>query len=150
MCVVTGESFPNMAESRTARALIIEIARGDIDLQLLSKIQENKEQLSFCMKEYIQYIIENYKDIKKNCRSKVIEYRNKANQEFAHGRIPEIIASEYIGIQLFLEFANSKDAITNEEMDKLKELLAVDVFGEEERIFGVYLNKFPVNPRKSQ
>lgn len=122
MCIVTGELFPNMAESRTARALIIEIARGDIDLQLLSKIQENKEQLSFCMKEYIQYIIENYKDIKKNCRSKFIQYRNKANQEFAHGRIPEIIASEYMGIQLFLEFANSKDAITNEEMEKLKEL----------------------------
>lgn len=53
MCIVTGESFPNMAESRTARAMIIEIARGDIDLQLLSKLQENKEQLSFCMKEYI-------------------------------------------------------------------------------------------------
>lgn len=102
MCIVTGESFPNMAESRTARALIIEITRGDIDLQLLSKLQENREQLSFCMKEYIQYIIENYKEIKKNCRSKFIQYRNKANQEFAHGRIPEIIASEYMGIQLFL------------------------------------------------
>lgn len=122
MCIVTGESFPNMAESRTARAMIIEIARGDIDLQLLSKLQENKEQLSFCMKEYIQYIIENYKDIKKSCKSKFIEYRNKANQEFAHGRIPEIIASEYMGIQLFLEFANSKDVITNEKMEKLKEV----------------------------
>ena len=26
------------------------------------------------------------------------------------------------------------------------EVLAVDVFGEEERVFGDYLNKFPVNP----
>lgn len=88
MCIVTGESFSSMAESRSARALIIKVARGDIDLQLLSKLQENKEQLSFCMKEYIQYIIENYKDIRKNCRSKFIQYRNKANQDFAHGRIP--------------------------------------------------------------
>ena len=120
MCIVTGESFPNMAESRTARALIIEIARGDIDLNLLSKIQNNKEQLSFCMKEYIQYVIANYNEIKKNCKSKFIEYRNKANQDFAHGRIPEIIASEYMGIELFLEFANNKQAITYEKMQQLK------------------------------
>ena len=120
MCIVTGESFPSMAESRTARALIIEIARGDIDLQLLSKLQERKDQLSFCMKAFIQYIIENYKVIKKNCKSKFIEYRNKANQDFAHGRIPEIIASEYMGIELFYEFAYSKHAIEFEEMNKLK------------------------------
>lgn len=60
MCIVTGESFPNMAESRTARALIIEMARGDIDLNLLSRIQKNKEKLSYCMREYIQYVIDNY------------------------------------------------------------------------------------------
>lgn len=120
MCIVTGESFPSMAESRTARALIIEMARRDIDLQLLSKLQERKDQLSFCMKEFIQYIIENYKEIKKNCKSKFIEYRNKANQDFAHGRIPEIIASEYMGIELFYEFAYSKHAIEFEEMNKLK------------------------------
>ena len=120
MCIVTGESFPSMAESRTARALIIEMARRDIDLQLLSKLQERKDQLSFCMKEFIQYIIENYKEIKKNCKSKFIEYRNKANQDFAHGRIPEIIASEYMGIELFYEFAYSKHTIEFEEMNKLK------------------------------
>lgn len=120
MCIVTGESFPNMAESRTARALIIEIARGDIDLQLLSQIQNGKEQLSFCMKEYIQYVIDNYDSIKKNCKGKFIEYRNKANQDFAHGRIPEIIASEYMGMELFLEFANNKQAIPHEKMQQLK------------------------------
>ena len=120
MCIVTGESFPNMAESRTARALIIEMARGDIDLNLLSKIQKNKEQLSYCMKEYIKYIIDNYGTIKRNCKNKFIEYRNKANQDFAHGRIPEIIASEYMGIELLLEFANDKQSITYEEMQKLK------------------------------
>lgn len=120
MCIVTGESFPSMAESRTARALIIEMARGDINLDLLSKIQNNKEQLSFCMKEYIQYVIENYQEIKKNCKTKFIDYRNKANQDFAHGRIPEIIASEYMGMELFLEFAHSKEVITNENMNVLK------------------------------
>lgn len=120
MCIVTGESFPNMAESRTARALIIEMARGDIDLQLLSQIQNDKDKLSFCMKEYIQYVIDNYDNIKKNCRNKFIEYRNKANQDFAHGRIPEIIASEYMGMELFLEFANNKQAIPYEKMQQLK------------------------------
>ena len=122
MCIVTGESFPSMAESRTARALIIEVARGDIDLQLLSRLQENKEQLSFCMKGFIQYIIENINDIKKSCKSKFIQYRNKANQDFAHGRIPEIIASEFMGIELFFEFANSQNVITNDYMMELKDL----------------------------
>lgn len=122
MCIVTGESFPSMAESRTARALIIEVARGDVDLQLLSRLQENKEQLSFCMKGFIQYIIEKINDIKKSCKSKFIQYRNKANQDFAHGRIPEIIASEYMGIELFIEFANSQNVITNDNMMELKDL----------------------------
>lgn len=121
MCIVTGESFPSFAESRTARALIIEMARGDIDLQLLSRIQSEKDKLSYCMKGYIQYLIDNQDKIQKNCRAKFIEYRNKANQNLTHGRIPEIIASEYIGIELFYEYAKEKGVITDERMKKLKE-----------------------------
>ena len=121
MCIVTGESFPSFAESRTARALIIETARGDIDLQLLSRIQSEKDKLSYCMKGYIQYLIDNQDKIQKNCKAKFIEYRNKANQNLAHGRIPEIIASEYIGIELFYEYAKEKGVITDERMKKLKE-----------------------------
>lgn len=121
MCTVTGESFPSFAESRTARALIIEMARGDIDLQLLSKIQSEKDKLSYCMKGYIQYIIDNKDNIQKNCKTKFIEYRNKANQNLAHGRIPEIIASEYIGIELFYEYAKEKGVITEEKMKQMKE-----------------------------
>jgi len=45
MCIITGESFQNMVESRTSRALITEISREDIDLNLLSKIQ--KENRSY-------------------------------------------------------------------------------------------------------
>ena len=40
MCIVTGKAFPSMSESRTAGALIIEMAKGDIDLDLLTKIQK--------------------------------------------------------------------------------------------------------------
>ena len=120
MCIVTGESFPTMAESRTARALMIEIARGDIDLKLLSSIQQEKDKLSFCMKEYIQYIIENEDSINETCKEKFMQYRNKANQNLCHGRIPEIVASEYMGIELFFEFANKKQVITNEKMQELK------------------------------
>ena len=121
MCIVTGESFPSFAESRTARALIIEIARGDIDLQQLSKIQKEKDKLSFCMKGYIQYIIDNYDDIRKSCKSKFIEYRNKANQGLAHGRIPEIVASEYMGIELFYKYAKENGVITEYEMQQMKD-----------------------------
>lgn len=121
MCIVTGESFPSFAESRTARALIIEMARGDIDLQLLSRIQSEKDKLSYCMKGYIQYLIDNQDKIQKNCKAKFIEYRNKANQNLAHGKIPEIIASEYIGIELFYEYAKEKGIITDERIKKLKE-----------------------------
>lgn len=122
MCLVTGESFPTFAESRTARALIVEISRGDTDLKLLSSIQKDKEKLSFCMKEYIRYIIGIADDINKNCKDKFIEYRNKANQNLCHGRIPEIVASEYMGIELFLEFARKNEVITNEKMLELKNI----------------------------
>ena len=74
------------------------------------------------MKEYIQYIIENADSISKNCKDKFIYFRNKANQGLSHGRIPEIVASEYMGIELFFDFANSKNVITNEEKEELKQI----------------------------
>ena len=61
-------------------------------------------------------------DINKNCKDKFIEYRNKANQNLCHGRIPEIVASEYMGIELFLEFARKNEVITNEKMLELKNI----------------------------
>lgn len=115
MCIVTGESFPTFAESRTARALIIEIARGDIDLKLLSRLQIYKDELSFCMKEYIQYLIENANEIIKTSKDKFIKYRNKANEGLAHGRIPEIVATEYIAFEILLDFAIKHGAITEEQ-----------------------------------
>lgn len=121
MCLVTGESFPTFAESRTARALIIEISRGDIDFKLLSKLQKEKDKLSFCMEEYIQYIIDNKDKIQKNCKEKFMEYRDKANIGLAHGRIPEIVASEFIGIELYFEFAKEHEVITEEQKVGLKE-----------------------------
>ncbi len=50
----------------------------------------------------------------------VTNLASKANQDFAHGRIPEIIASEYIRMELFLEFANNKQVISYERMQQLK------------------------------
>lgn len=119
MCIVTGESFPTFAESRTARALIIELLRGDIDLNLLSKSQMNKEELSFCMKEYILYLIENADGIIKASKDKFIKYRNEANEGLSHGRIPEIVATEYMAFEIFLVFAIENGVITEEQKKEL-------------------------------
>ena len=121
MCLVTGEAFPTFAESRTARALIIEIARGDINLNELTKIQNQKEKLAFCMKKYIEYIIEKRKAINDSLKDKFIAYRDKANEGLKHGRIPEILASNYIGIELFFEFAKDNGVINEEQMKAYKE-----------------------------
>lgn len=68
------------------------------------------------MKGYIQYIIDNYDDIRKSCKCKFIEYRNKVNQGLTHGRIPEILASEYMGIELVYEYAKENGTVTEYEM----------------------------------
>lgn len=113
-CIVTAESFPNVAESRLARCLVIDIKQNDIDLQRLSLLQNNKEKLAYSMQQYIKWIITNEDKI----LTKAVEVKNKLNIENQdnniHGRVNESVNVLYIGMVIYLDFLQDNKIITKD------------------------------------
>ena len=59
LCIITGEVLPEVAQSRIARSLIINIKEDSINLNKLAELQDNTEELAFAMKTFIMWVIEN-------------------------------------------------------------------------------------------
>lgn len=118
--MATGENFPNFAESRVARSVIVEIEKGDLRLDILSYLQGNKDKLNICMREYIKWIIVNYDKIREQIKNDFPRYRKKFNRDFSHARIPENMASLYIGCEMFFEFARANGVIDTTVMTEWK------------------------------
>lgn len=120
MCIVTGETVPDVAQSRIARSLILNIEQNSIDLNKLTDLQNNSEELAFSMKKYIEWIIKNEQDIKKSAKEKFNELKEKQNKN-AHGRTNEIANVLTVGFTLFTQFLLNNNVIDNlkkEELDK--------------------------------
>lgn len=116
--MATGETFPDFAESRVARSVIVEIEKGDMRLDVLSFLQKSKGNLNIAMREYIRWIIQNYDKVKENMKNDFPIYRAKFNRDFAHARIPENMASLYIGCKTFFEFAKEQQVIKENMMEE--------------------------------
>lgn len=119
LCIVTGENKPDVAQSRIARSLIIELTQNSIDLDKLSVLQNNSEQLSFAMKKYIRWIIDNEKIL---IPSLVNLFNNlRKNQDNKHhGRTNEIINVLQIGFSSFLQFMLENNIITSVDKQELE------------------------------
>lgn len=120
LCIVTGEMLPEVAQSRIARSLIVNIQPDSLDLSKLSEIQENTSELAYCMMNFIKWCINN--------ENSVIEYAKnmfKNNREYSkigndvHGRTREIINILPIGFTLFTLFAKQKGVLSDEDKSKL-------------------------------
>lgn len=117
LCIVTGEMLPEVAQSRIARCLFLSIKPDSLNLKKLRELQLNTEELSYCMKAFIQWVIDN--------EQSVIEYsKNMFNNNLAvqstnnevHGRTKEIANILPIGFTLF---ANQQGVISDDEKNKL-------------------------------
>ena len=120
LCIATGESFPNMSESRTARAVILELNRGDVNLASLSFIQDNQDKLSYCMKHYIKWLIPKLDNLEKTLKNKFVELRDDCIKLDLHGRLAENVPLLYIGFSLFVKYALEKNVIDIETGNILK------------------------------
>lgn len=116
LCIVTGEMLPDVAQSRIARSLIVTIKKDSIDLNKLSMLQDNTEELAYCMKNFIKWIIDNEIDVIEYAKS---EFKNNQNLQKSlpeiHGRTKEIACVLPIGFTLFTLFAQQQGAISEDE-----------------------------------
>lgn len=122
LAIVTAECFPEVAQSRFARAIIVDVKPDSIDLNKLRELQENTEILSFGMKGYIEWIINNEATIISEAkeRYKTLQTQTQANQ--LHGRTNEAVNVMTIGFNLFLKFLQENNIITDEELKEKAEL----------------------------
>lgn len=120
LCIVTGETIPDVAQSRIARSLIINIEENSIDLNKLSDLQNNSEELAFSMKKYIEWIIQNEDLVKNLAKNNFQELKIKQNSN-AHGRTNENANALITGFSIFTEFlvrTGVIDKLKKEQLDK--------------------------------
>lgn len=116
LCIITGETFPNVAQSRIARAVIVNVKKDSINLSTMSELQkkEQKEKLSYCMRKYIEWIIENEENIRTYARNKMEELQIQTQTNNLHGRTNEAVNVMTIGFSLFLGFMQNYGFIQEE------------------------------------
>jgi len=94
-----------IGHSTNSRHMGIEIRRGDIDPDILTKLQNNKEYLAGFMVGFIQYVAEiimNDADV--TYKEKFLDYRDKSQDSNHHKRFAEAIACLQIGWETLLGF----------------------------------------------
>lgn len=127
--IVTGERAPKFSQSRLARAMPIYTEEGSINFEKLKSIHNKKEQLSFCMKEYIDWIILNEQLVRQTARQLQEMYSMQTKDLQVHPRIKQNIVVMMIGFTFWLEFLFSFNIIAYEKKEELQ-VKAYDVLKE--------------------
>jgi hypothetical protein len=94
-----------IGHSTNSRHMGIEIHRGDVNSEILTKLQNNKQYLACFMVNFIQYFGEKImNDTTVTYKAKFQGYRNRAQKDNHHKRFAEAIACLQIGWETFLGF----------------------------------------------
>ncbi len=117
LVISNGEDVPG-GQSLGARMFILEVKKGDVDLQFLTKAQADAARGLFAqaMAGYLVWLAPRIEELKKSLPARQLELRTAARQEmWGHNRTPEILASLQAGFEVFLQFAADVGAITGQE-----------------------------------
>jgi hypothetical protein len=120
LVISTGEMLPS-GQSETARYLAIELKPGNIDLEKLSSLQEDSEQLAHAMSGYILYIRDHWEKFQRELPEKHRELRQKLVDGNMHLRLPNAIASLMLGFELLLDYALDLNVISQTEREALRQ-----------------------------
>ena len=106
--------------SINARLVPAEVDRKNLDLAVITALQENGERLRHAMRGYIEWLLPQIDDLKSQLPRSREELRREMQRGAAHLRQPEATANLYLGIDLFLQFAESTGAIAPDAADELR------------------------------
>ena len=99
----------------------VEVNQNSIDFKKLKILYSKREMLSFAMKTFIEWIIENEKIILKEAVKMHEDLLEKSYVENgSHGRSLENAILLNIGFYMFLKFLKENKIISKEEMEKRK------------------------------
>jgi hypothetical protein len=116
MLLITGEDLVSV-QSTLARALVIEIKKGDIDVEKMTELQKNIDLLPSAMFSFISWLRERIDGIRKEFPDRFMSLRTLAFEDDIHRRLPELSAFLQFSYEVILSWAVDKEVIT--EIDKL-------------------------------
>ncbi|SMB82678.1 Bifunctional DNA primase/polymerase, N-terminal [Desulfonispora thiosulfatigenes DSM 11270] len=118
MGLVTGEDLPQ-GQSSVARFIGAEIKSGDVDLKMLTKIQNDGLLLSEAMVGYIKWLMPKMDDLPEILLEQFQEKREQFQKNAAHGRLGEAAAWLYLAYDLMLGYMESLDVTSSDEVKEM-------------------------------
>jgi hypothetical protein len=101
--------------------LIVEVERGEINLDKLTQAQQRADQLSDAMAGYIRWLAGQMEDLPGKLRENFEGARRRAISEARHLRIPEILSHLWLGLNAFLLFVEDAGACSAEQSGELRD-----------------------------
>ena len=120
LVMITGEDMPD-TESLVARMFVIEMKKGEINLQSLTAMQKQKEQLSHAMAGYVLWLADNWQGLMASVPNRWAQLRQKAEVVGGHLRLPEAVAGLALGLEMGLRYELYLGVITNDQYGVLIE-----------------------------
>jgi hypothetical protein len=118
MILATGEQHPT-GQSILARTFLVQLKRSDVNLPLLTLMQQRQHLLSEAMARYLTWIAPQIPILIETLRERFLEIRQHAATLNGHLRVPEAMSHFWLGFELAMHFAQEVGAIAESEADRL-------------------------------
>ena len=114
LTISSGEDLP-LGQSILGRMLVVEMRRTDVDDAALGRLQQLGSQGTYAhaMAGYIRWLARRFERLEAEIRTRRGVLLNRArSMELAHARHPDMAADLQLGVEMFLAFAESINAVT--------------------------------------
>jgi hypothetical protein len=113
LIVTAEEAFVNIGSSSIARSVSVEIQPDSIDFDGLQNLQEKPQRFNKVMQLYIQWIINHYEQLRKDCGGILRKYRNIFSNA-GHARLATAFSQMMYGYHAFLSFCKDRGQIDDD------------------------------------
>lgn len=122
-CLVlsTGEQLPD-GQSITARMYTVEMSPGDVDMEKLTAAQTEAERYPHAMAGYLKWVAEQWDGLTNELPRHQVEQRQRLREQMkgSHLRIPDVLATLYLGFDLGLSYAVEVGTLPTDEAEALR------------------------------
>ncbi len=118
LVLITGEDLPQ-SEGVMGRLFVVEMNRGEVNLNALSALQARRGELSHAMSGYVRWLADHWAMYRTAVPEQWRSYRQEMAGLKSHLRLPEALAGLMMGLEMGLRFARSQGAIGSEQYSDL-------------------------------
>ena len=121
LIVATGELLPS-GQSTLARMIVLELSRDQINIDKLSRSQEELDLYPSAMRHYLDWLAPQINDLRKTLPQELIKQRKELRRSDGHLNVAEMSAQLIMGWKMFLRCAFAIHAIDEVELVNLQKI----------------------------